>query len=129
MANRVLVIDDDPECCYYLAEGLREAGYEVEEADGAATGLDMVQHASYDLIVTDIVMPDREGTSLIVELRRRYPEIKIIAVSGAGKTAFVDYLNMAEKVGAHRALAKPVDLPFLATCVADLIGPAATAPS
>jgi DNA-binding response OmpR family regulator len=123
MAPRVLVIDDDRDCRYYLAEGLRKVGYDVSEADGGIMGLDLFERKPFDLVVTDIVMPDREGTSLIVELRRRHPAVKVIAISGAGKSQYVDYLKMALNVGADKALEKPVKSAHLAACVRLLAGP------
>jgi len=122
MPPKVLIIDDDHDCRYYLAAGLKHAGYEVEEAEGGMTGLDQFERGKFDLVVTDIVMPDREGTSLIIELRRRNPTVKIVAVSGAGKTRFVDHLAMAVKVGANKALSKPVDMEQLVACVRLLVG-------
>ncbi len=124
MAPRVLVIDDDHDCRYYLAQGLRHAGYEVEEADGGVTGLDLFERQPFDVVITDIVMPDREGTSLIVELRRRHPSVKLVAISGAANTRFVDHLKMATKVGADRALEKPVDIGHLVSLVRLLTGTA-----
>ena len=124
MPRRILVIDDDEVCRALFVEALRLAGYAVEEAEGAIMGLDMCEQLTFDLVITDLVLPDRDGTSVITELRRRYPELKVMAVSGAGCTEFVDYLKMAEMVGAHRTLAKPVSIAQLTTCVELLVGPA-----
>ena len=74
------------------------------------------------MVVTDIVVPDLDGTSPIVELERRYPRVKIVAVSGAGRTRYVDYLRMAAEMGAHRTLAKPLDVMAPADCIHGPLG-------
>lgn len=117
MRPRVLVIDDDSSMRKFMSEGLRMAGYTVEEADGPMTGLDMCEQTEYEVVVTDIIMPGRDGTSLIVELTRRFPEIKLVAVSGAQPTQFLDHLEMARKVGAHHTLRKPFTVEQLSSCV------------
>jgi DNA-binding response OmpR family regulator len=71
-----------------------------------------------DVVVTDIVMPDREGISTIMELRKRKTNTWIIAMSG-GKRASSDYLNWARKLGADRALDKPLDLALLLKTIAE----------
>ncbi len=121
MPARLLVIDDDRVARTLMVNGLREHGYKVDQAEGAVTGLDLCERNDYDLVVTDIIMPDREGTSLIVELKRRFPAMKIVAVSGAGSTEFVDHLKMASMVGADKTVAKPFEPEELVTCVQALL--------
>ena len=85
----------------------------------------MCGKVDFDLVITDIMLPDRDGNSLIVELRRRYPGIPVIAVSGAPSTAFVNHLEMASKVGADHVLGKPFKARELKARVNELLGNAA----
>jgi DNA-binding NtrC family response regulator len=59
-------------------------------------------------VITDIIMPDMEGIGMILEMRRRAPNAKIVAISGGGRTGNVDFLNMAEKLGATAIMQKPI---------------------
>jgi CheY-like chemotaxis protein len=128
MSKRVLVIDDEREIRELISACLRDEGFSVEEAEGAMVGLDMCERLVFDVIVTDIAMPDRDGTSLIIELRRRFPSVKIMAVSGAGCTEFVNRLALAAKAGAHMVLKKPFDIPQLVNGVRRLAGVSSSVP-
>jgi DNA-binding response OmpR family regulator len=115
-------VDDDRVARTLMVNALRGAGYKVEQASGGVTGLDMCERNTYDLVVTDIIMPDREGTSLIVDLKRRFPTMKIVAVSGAGSTQFVDHLKMASMVGADSTIPKPFEPEEFVECVRKALG-------
>jgi DNA-binding response OmpR family regulator len=119
-SKRILVIDDEPDIRDLIAECLLDAGFNVAKAGGAMTGLDLCERTRFDVIITDIAMPDRDGTSLIIELRRRFPSVKIMAISGAPCTRYVDRLSMATKSGAHMVLSKPFELPELLNGVSRL---------
>jgi len=80
----------------------------VEAADGNE-GLRLLRAQSADLVVTDLVMPEKEGLETIMELKRRFPGIKIIAMSGGGHNQPCTYLDLARKLGAGHALEKPID--------------------
>ncbi len=109
--QRILVIDDEESVRSTLRDILEEAGYEVTDAADGKQGLKLLdrQRFSYDkdtpvnVVITDMVMPEKTGTETILRLRRSYPKIKIIAISGAGE----DYLRMAKVLGAERILPKP----------------------
>ncbi len=64
----------------------------------------------FDLVITDIIMPDKEGIELIMELKRHTPDVKIMAISGGGRTGTVEFLKMAKKLGAVASLKKPIRL-------------------
>ena len=88
---------------------LARMGYEVlTEANGAA-GLRRAYEWKPAVVITDLIMPDKEGVETILELRRTAPEIKIIAMSGGGRGTTLDYLQIAKRCGAHRTLAKPFE--------------------
>jgi DNA-binding response OmpR family regulator len=107
---RILVIDDDPDLRRTMRRILERAGHEVDEADNGATGLRMVEARPPDLVVTDLLMPEKEGIETIVELRERYPEVGIVAVSGAGGVTRDGPLLDAELFGADATLSKPFDV-------------------
>ncbi len=102
----VLVVDDDPGVLRWLHLVLTEAGFEVTQAaDGREAELLYREHPT-DVLITDLVMPDREGLQTMTALQRDYPRLKIIAISGAvgGR-----YLKLAGRLGAHAVLQKPLD--------------------
>ncbi|MBM3547635.1 MAG: response regulator [Alphaproteobacteria bacterium] len=104
---RILLIDDDSTVRYALKQVLERAGHQVEEATDGQIGLQMYASGRQDVVVTDIIMPNKEGIETIIELRRMAPDLRIIAMSGGGRTGNRDFLAMAEKLGAARIIAKP----------------------
>ncbi len=104
---RILVIDDEEMVRETLRLVLENKGYEVEEAENGADGIDLQRKNPFDLIITDILMPTQEGIGTIVELKKEFKDIRIIAISGGGRTDKVDYLESASMLGANKVLAKP----------------------
>ncbi|MFH0824969.1 MAG: response regulator [Pseudomonadota bacterium] len=119
---RVLVIDDQPEIRELLERMLRGSGYEVTVAENGDEGTKLFRADPYDLIITDIIMPEKEGLETIMELRRDYPDVKIIAISGGGTGGRDTYLNLACRLGAQRAVPKPFKRDELLAAVKELIG-------
>jgi DNA-binding NtrC family response regulator len=105
--QRILVIDDDRAVRITVEAMLKREGYEVVCAVDGAEGIGTFERASPHLIVTDIIMPTKEGLETIVEIRSRDPMIPIIAISGGGRLHNADFLQMARKLGANEILAKP----------------------
>ena len=108
---RILLIDDSEDLRAMLCDELVAAGYEVAAVANGHAGLAAVRKAQVDIVVTDIFMPERDGLEIIVELRRDFPLIKIIAISG-GRTdrrpmQWTDHLAIAHDVGADAILRKP----------------------
>jgi CheY-like chemotaxis protein len=105
--TRVLVIDDEELARFTIREILEGAGFEVDEAENGRVGIEK-QHANpFDLIITDIIMPEKEGVATIIDLKQDYPSLKIIAISGGGRTRNLDFLKLSERFGASKMLAKP----------------------
>lgn len=104
---RVLVIDDDELVLTMLESALLAAGHEVITATDGDQGLRALRRHPVDIIVTDIIMPGKEGIETIIEIRRLSPTIPIIAISGGGLHAGRLYLEAAARLGATRTLAKP----------------------
>jgi CheY-like chemotaxis protein len=106
MAN-ILLVDDEEQLRELLTFLLEDAGHSVQEAVDGNEALESYRNQRADVVVTDIVMPNKEGTETILELRRNYPDIKIIAMSGGGRNNPQDYLKLAKTFGANMTLAKP----------------------
>jgi CheY-like chemotaxis protein len=118
MAN-ILVIDDETEVRYAIRAVLEDQGHEVSEAETGTAGLSAISDASnpYDLVICDIIMPDKEGIETIVEIKQRLPEQKIVAISGGGRIKKEDYLAVAAAVGATYTVSKPFDAETLTDMV------------
>ena len=118
MAN-ILVIDDETEVRYAIRAVLEDQGHEVSEAETGTAGLSAIAEAAdpYDLVICDIIMPDKEGIETIVEIKQRLPEQKIVAISGGGRIKKEDYLAVAAAVGATYTVSKPFDAETLTDMV------------
>lgn len=125
---RILIIDDEPVIIQMLQRFLERNGFEVTAASDGAAGLDLQRRTPSDLVITDILMPGKEGFETIRELRRMSPTIKIVAISGGGRNEPQTYLRFATTFGADRAFAKPLDLGQLLTAVTELLGDPSPAP-
>ncbi len=105
---RILVIDDDDLLRRFVVALLEKRKYDVQSADSGEAGLRLAAATEFDLVVTDIVMPGTPGLETISEIRRQWPEIKILAISGGGSSKG-DYLQYASRLGANAVLAKPFE--------------------
>lgn len=99
---RILVVDDEAYARRYMRRVLERAGHDVCEAGDGHQGLAILRSQAFDLLVTDLIMPQGRGIEEITACRKEFPEIKVIAVSGVD-----GYLEVARRVGAHAALEKP----------------------
>ncbi|MGK5090763.1 response regulator [Deltaproteobacteria bacterium TL4] len=108
--SRILVIDDDKVLRETLGEVLEKMGYRVACAVNGKAGIRLFEQDPFDLVITDIVMPERDGIETIIWLRNKYPEINIIAISGRDKTSSSDYLYAAGYFGAIYTFTKPIEL-------------------
>lgn len=104
---RILIVDDEELVRYTMREILEECGHEVTEAKNGNECLALQKSTPFDLVITDIIMPEKEGIETIIELKRDYPELKVLAFSGGGRTRHFDYLEKAKEHGADEILPKP----------------------
>ncbi|MBN2011211.1 response regulator [candidate division KSB1 bacterium] len=104
---RILVIDDDMEIRDMITSLLERADYDVIAAENGKEGMKQFSSKPTDLVITDIVMPEKEGIETIQELRGKYPNVKIIAISGGGRISANDWLKLAQAFGADIILSKP----------------------
>ncbi len=104
---RILIIEDDAEVRELLRTLLSRAGYAISVASDGIEGIHAYRTDPADLIITDLVMPGKEGLETIVDLRREFPDLKIIAISGGGLDGQSNYLNAARLCGATMTFQKP----------------------
>jgi len=119
--KRILIIEDEDRLRNMLRLSLERLGYTVAEARDGAEGLAQFAKQSPDLVLTDLVMPEKEGLETIQELSKRKPGLKIIAMTGGGRSDARDTLKMALHFGASLALSKPFALDSLASAVENLL--------
>lgn len=119
--QRVLIIDDDEQFRALLYEILDRAGFEVVEAGNGVDGLKLYRQQPADLVITDLIMPEKEGVETIMELRDEFPEARIIAISGGERIGGRDYLPIAARLGARRTLAKPFSRQEILTAVRETL--------
>jgi len=129
---KILIIDDDPSMRRTVSRILARAGHEVIEAPDGLEGVELFRRNHPDIVVTDIVMPKKEGIETILELRRENPLTLILAISGGatllGGSAPLDYLDLAKGLGADAVLAKPFRAPDLLQEIDNLLGLGALGP-
>ena len=103
--KRVLIVDDNLMMRRLIRNVFINERFDVMEAENGMEGLQLVNKNSFDLIITDIVMPEMEGLQFIIELRKIAPELKIVAISGGRPY----YLYMAKKLGIEAVFTKPLN--------------------
>ena len=118
----IIIIDDEDLVRATFRDLLEGMGYAVTEAVDGDRGLKALEAHPTEMVITDLLMPNKDGIETILELRKKKPNVKIIAVSGGGSTRRSNFLDMAKKLGADKVFAKPVDLNELADAVQTLIG-------
>lgn len=105
--KRILVVDDEAQIRTMLTQMLEQEGYEVHTAENGEEGFALVGRYSFDLVITDMIMPVKDGLKFIMELVRDYPDLKILAISGGGAIKAERYLTMAGYLGDIATLEKP----------------------
>jgi len=109
----ILLIDDNEEFSRLMQIGLERIGHEVTIAFDGDEGLKALRSRSFDIVITDIIMPGREGLETIIEVKRLHPDMPILAISGGGITGKTAFLEAAKKLGAADALQKPFSIDYL----------------
>lgn len=114
----ILLIDDDEFFRGMLRLTLLKMGHKVTEAKNGRSGLALHACVDFDLVITDLIMPEKEGIETIIEVLRRTPEIPIIAMTGGGRTFDDEHLlHIASRVGARELLSKPFTPEALAAAI------------
>ena len=104
----ILVIDDEKGIRDLLRAYLEEVGHEVLEAPDGMEAMRGFDAGVVDLVITDVFMPEKDGIEVIMELRKRYPDALVLAISGGSSRGEIEvFLDSASRLGAARTLAKP----------------------
>lgn len=119
----VLIADDETMVRSMLREVFRTAGFQTIEVGNGEEALRLLEEHEVDLAVMDLIMPETEGLETIIQLRKLYPNLKIIAITGGLRGGSVDLLPMAKVLGAHRSFQKPVSGKDLIAAANELLGP------
>lgn len=120
--SHILVIDDDPAVAESLKFMLEDLGHTVATAEDGKEGIQALGRERYDLVITDIIMPEKDGLEFLMETRGSHPDLKAIAISGGGRMTSKDYLVMADSFGADAVLTKPISMEELTECVERVLG-------
>lgn len=119
--TRILVIDDNPEFRTILQAHLTTHGYDVLTAGDGDEGLQLLEGGNIDIVLTDILMPQRDGVEVLRTVKKRWPSLPVIAISGGGWIGATELLGMAERLGADQVLTKPVRRDELLKAVDDAL--------
>jgi DNA-binding response OmpR family regulator len=117
----ILIIDDDDQLREVLNLLLARAGYTVFEAPNGKVGLQLMLSENVDLVITDLYMPEKEGLETIAELRKDFPQTKIIVISGGYKGSVVSHLTLAKELGADRVFEKPFNIDEMFAAIVELL--------
>ena len=118
----ILIIDDDLQLLDMLRQTLEREGYNVVVASNGKAGIKIYREDPVDLIITDMIMPEKEGIETIIELKRDYPDVKIITMSGGGIISSEQYLDISRKLGVEQSFTKPIEREKLLFAIRELIG-------
>ena len=118
---KILVIDDEESIRSLLKKAFQKKGYQVEIAENGKVGIEKFQKNPADLVITDIIMPEKEGLETIMELRGISSKVKIVAISGGLKYGPELNLSAAKILGADSAVCKPFDLKQLFAVADELL--------
>jgi DNA-binding NtrC family response regulator len=121
---KILIIDDDEIVRDILSAMLTTAGHEIRLASDGTQGLQAFTEMTPDLVITDMLMPDKEGVETISDIRKLAAGLPIIAVSGGGHIGNLSFLLIAQKVGASRTFDKPFSPDEMLDAVSELLAAA-----
>ena len=120
---KILLIDDDEYIRMWTSIHLDKAGHQTTTAADGDPGINLASKIKFDLVITDIIMPDKEGLETIIELKKGNPDLPIIAMSGGGHMSSDDILELALSLGANAVLRKPFDGSELIALVESCLAP------
>jgi CheY-like chemotaxis protein len=119
--KRILVVDDNDDLRATIQALLQADGFDVAQAADGRAALAELRSRPADVVLTDLVMPDQDGIETIVELKKLYPHLKIVAMSGWTSAQGSDYLQVAREIGAAHTLQKPFDPAELSRVLRQLV--------
>lgn len=120
--KKILLVDDEGAIRSMVSVVLKGEGRTFVEASNGMEAQAFLAADSYDLVISDVIMPDCDGIELVMSIRRKQPEVPVIIMSGGGRVQANHYLNLAEKLGAAKVFEKPFDTAVLRKTVAEILG-------
>ncbi len=118
--KRILVVDDNNDIRKMLRLMLEVEGYSVQDAASGDTAVQIIRTTPVDVVITDLIMPNIDGLEIIMELRKNYPGIRIIAITAGGRIGPFTYLDLTTKLGAALPYTKPFDQKEIVRAVREL---------
>lgn len=118
---KILIAEDEASIRKLIRKLLESEGHEILEASDGIQCMDLYKKKNPDLVITDLIMPDKEGLEVIREIRNLNPQAKIIAISGGGLVDPKMYLNLAQKLGAVRTFTKPIENEVLISAITETL--------
>lgn len=118
--KKIIIVEDDQVIRESLKEFLEINGYEVMAIESSIDLLQKISSFKPDILITDIIMPDKDGIEIIIETKKYLPNIRLIAISGGGRIDSESYLNTAKYLGADATLKKPFSHKELLDCILNL---------
>jgi DNA-binding NtrC family response regulator len=119
--KNILLVDDEASIRTMVRAILSDPEYSFVEAANGKEALEILETKAFDLIITDVIMPDCDGIELVMTVRRKLPGVKIVVMSGGGRVRADHYLNLAEKLGAAHVFEKPFNTTELRETVSSLL--------
>ena len=118
---RILIADDEAQIRLLLRQILEKEGHEVEEAADGRAVLSMYRENPFDIIILDLIMPEKEGVETLMELKNDFEDVKVIAISGGGRLRPDSYLSLAKRLGALYTFTKPVEQEDLLNAIQEIL--------
>jgi DNA-binding NtrC family response regulator len=119
---RILVIDDQEPIRRVVRRALEQDDHEVFDASDGELGMEILESHSFDVVITDIFMPGQDGIVTLRQIRKRFPTIKVIVISGGDSTGMMDLREDAELLGAVKSLPKPFNAREIMDLVREVVG-------
>ncbi len=119
--KKICIIDDDKEMLHLLREFISKLGFYVSAYQDPQEGISAVESQHFDLLITDILMPEVDGIEVIRRIQKSNKQIEIIAISGGGALIPVDYLAIVKTMGVKYAFPKPINLDGLELAIEELL--------
>lgn len=119
--TKILIVDDEAPIRLWLRQILEAKGMTIGEAANGTEALAELRREAWDAIITDVLMPDTDGIELLLRIRRDFPNLAVITMSGGGQLSSDFYLGIAKKLGTTTTLVKPFDAEELEAALALLL--------
>ena len=120
--KKILIVDDEPAIRSMLSVVLATDDRKFVEATNGTEAQEILETSEFDLVISDVIMPDCDGIELVMAIRLKLPNVPVIIMSGGGRVQASHYLKLAKKLGAAKVFEKPFDTVDLRATVSTLLG-------